>query len=256
VNSVRIASGAGCVNLVSTISIGATNHCNYYAMYSGMDPCVANPHGEVMTCAGFTGASPGARSKAAGYTLGGGGEVMAFFNDPQRAVDIWVNSVWHRTPILEPSTHDLGYGSAKACDVIDFGRGMMVPATTLVVYPYDGQTNVAPSFNGANEGPMPPAPSTGWPSSQPVSVHGKALAITEHILTLDSDATPIEHVWLDANAAIVEASMRKQLTNVNFLYANKPFAANTKYRVKVTGTYAGGMLAKEWSFTTGAARRF
>jgi hypothetical protein len=103
---------------------------------------------------------------------------------------------------------------------------------------------------------MPPAPSTGWPSSQPVSVHGKALAITEHILTLDSDATPIEHVWLDANAAIVEASMRKQLTNVNFLYANKPFAANTKYRVKVTGTYAGGMLAKEWSFTTGAARRF
>ena len=257
VNTVRVASGAGCVNLVTTISNGATAHCNYYAMYMRGDMCVADPHGEVMSCAGFTGASPGQRSKAAGYTMGGGGEVMAFFNDPQRAVDIWVNSVWHRTPILDPSTGDLGYGAAAGCDVIDFGRGVAAPADALVVYPYDGQTNVATLFNGANEGPMPPAPTTGWPSAGPVSVHGKALMITEHVLTLDGDSAPIEHVWLDVNATIVEQSMRRQLSNVNFMYANMPFAANTKYRVKMTGTYANGMpLSKEWTFTTGAARRF
>jgi hypothetical protein len=256
VNTVRVAAGAGCANLVNTISLGAANHCNYYAMYTSGNACIADPHGEVMTCAGFTGASPGARSKAAGYTLGGGGEVMAFFNNAQSAVDIWVNSVWHRTPILDPSTGDLGYGAAKGCDVIDFGRGVMAPATTLVVYPYDGQTNVPPSFNGANEGPMPPAPTTGWPSSSPISVHGKGLMVTEHIVTLDGDPTPIAHVWLDANATIVEQGMRRQLTNVNFMYANKPFAANTKYRVKMTGTYGGGMLMREWTFTTGAARRF
>ena len=256
VNTVRIAAGAGCVNLVNTLSLGAQNHCHYYVMYPNGDPCIADPHGEVMTCAGFTGASPGARSKAAGYTLGGGGEVMAFFNNPQSAVDIWVNSVWHRTPILDPSTGDLGYGAAAGCDVIDFGRGVMADPSTLVVYPFDGQTDVRTNFDGSHEGPMPPAPTTGWPSASPISIHAKAVMVTEHTLTLDGDATPIEHVWLDATATIVADNMRRQLSNVNFMYANKPFTANTKYRVKLVGTYAGGMFTKEWTFTTGAARRF
>lgn len=256
VNTVRVAAGSGCANLVNTISNGATAHCNYYTMYMRGDMCIANPHGEVMGCMGFTGASPGARIKAAGYTGGGGGEVMAFLNNAQRAVDTWVNSVWHRTPIVDPATLDIGYGFAAAgCDVIDFGRGTQAPANTLVVYPYDGQTNVVPSFNGALEGPMPPAPSTGWPSSLPVSIHGKALMITEHVITVDGEPTPLEHVWLDSTATNVDASLKGTLRTVNFMYANKPFLPNTKYRVKMSGTYGGGMVAKEWSFTTGAATR-
>jgi uncharacterized protein YkwD len=257
VNTVRIAAGAGCANLVNTISDGATAHCNYYTMYMRGDMCIADPHAEVMGCMGFTGANFAARSKAAGYTGGGSSEIMAFLNNPQGAVDTWVNSVWHRTPLMDPSSYDMGYGfAAGGCDVIDFGRGMTAPATALVVYPYDGQTNAPPSFNGALEGPMPPAPASGWPSGLPVSVHGKGLAITEHVITLDGDPTPIEHMWLDANTSNVDASLKYTLKSENFMYTNKPLTANTKYHVKVSGTYAGGMLMKEWSFTTGAARRF
>jgi uncharacterized protein YkwD len=257
VNTVRIAAGAGCVNLVNTISAGATAHCDYYTMYKMGDMCIADPHGEVMGCAGFTGASFATRSKVAGYTGGGTSEIMAFVNNPQNAVDTWVNSVWHRTPLMDPTSYDMGYGFAAAgCDVIDFGRGMAAPATALVVYPYDGQTNVWPSFNGAYEGPMPPAPASGWPSGLPVSVHGKALAITEHVITLDGDTTPIEHVWLDSKATNVDGGVASTLKSQNFMYTNKPFMPNTKYHVKVSGTYAGGMIMKEWSFTTGAARRF
>jgi hypothetical protein len=51
-------------------------------------------------------------------------------------------------------------------------------------------------------------------------------------------------------------SMQRTLMTVNFMYANKPFAANTKYHVKMSGSFAGGMFSREWSFTTGAARRF
>jgi hypothetical protein len=40
------------------------------------------------------------------------------------------------------------------------------------------------------------------------------------------------------------------------MYANKPFTANTKYRVKLVGTITGGTLMREWTFTTGAASRF
>ena len=39
--------------------------------------------------------------------------------------------------------------------------------------------------------------------------------------------------------------------NTAVLYG-APFAANTKYRVRITGTHTGGALAKEWTFTVGA----
>jgi hypothetical protein len=82
------------------------------------------------------------------------------------------------------------------------------------------------------------------------------LAAVNSLLTLDGDATPIEHLRFAPNATSVDASLRRQLTNVTFLYTHKPFATNTKYHVKVSGMFASGVLAKEWTFTTGAARRF
>jgi hypothetical protein len=254
VNSYRVPAGAGCQHSIPEIAKAAANHCVYYAGFMRGDMCIASPHNEVMGCAGFTGVNPGDRMKAAGYMAFGGGEVMAFVNDPQGAIDTWVNSVWHRTPIIDPWTTHMGYGSAANCDTIDFGRGTTPPPMdTVVVYPYDGQVNVPTAFNGQYEGPMPPAPASGWPSSSPISVHAQKLMIGEHVLTLDGDPTPIEHVWLDANATIVEQSMRRSLTNVVFMYANMPFTANTKYRVKISGTYGSGTVAKEWTFTTGAA---
>lgn len=256
VNNYRVPAGAGCATMVPEINKAATAHCAYYAMFAMGDMCVANPHLEVTGCAGFTGATPGDRMKAAGYSSFGGGEVMAFVNSAQGSVDTWVNSVWHRVPILDPWTTHLGYGSSatKACDTIDFGRGTTpAPNNTVVVYPYDGQTNIPLAFNGQYEGPMPPMPGTGWPSSAPISVYAQKIMVTEHVLTKDGDPTPIEHVWLDSQAEIVAQDMRRQLTNVVFMYANKPFEANTKYRVKVSGTYGGGALMKEWTFTSGAA---
>jgi uncharacterized protein YkwD len=253
VNNYRVPAGSGCATMIPEINRAAAAHCAYYGTYTMGDMCVANPHLEVMGCGSFTGATPGDRMKAAGYSSSGGGEVMAFVNSAQGSVDTWVNSVWHRVPILDPWTTHLGYGSSARCDTIDFGRGTPAPTNTVVVYPYDGQTGLPLSFNGANEGPMPPTPSSGWPSSTPISVYAQKIQVTEHVLTKDGDATPIEHVWLDANAEIVAEDMRRSLTNVVFMYANLPFEANTKYRVKVTGTYSGGPLTKEWAFTTGAA---
>jgi hypothetical protein len=253
VNNYRVPAGAGCATMIPEINASAAAHCAYYGMYMMSDMCVGNPHLEVTGCAGFTGATPGDRMKAAGYTSYGGGEVMAFVNNAQGSVDTWVNSIWHRVPILDPWTTHLGYGSSAHCDTIDFGRGTPAPVNTIVVYPYDGQINVPLSFNGANEGPTPPAPMTGWPSSAPISVFAQKIIVTSHVLTKDGDATPIEHVWLDSTAEIVAQDMRKSLTNVMFMYGNLPFEPNTTYRVKVGGMYTGGALTKEWKFTTGAA---
>lgn len=245
VHAYRLPAGAGCVTMIAEINTAAQNHCDYYAANSGM--CVASPHNEVMGCAGFTGENPGDRMNAAGYAGWGGGEVMAFNDDGAAAVAQWVNSVWHRLPILDPWTTELGYGHAANCDTIDFGGGGTgLPDDALVLYPYDGQTDVPVEFDGSREGPMPPAPSTGWPSASPVTVYARDAVITEHVLSVDGDTTPIEHVWLTGDDS-------NFLDTAVMMYANEPFAPQTTYRVRVVGTYVGGALDLEWTFTTGDA---
>ena len=250
-NSLRLPAGAGCVRMVPEINKAAENHCKYYVDPANEGMCTANAHNEVMGCAGFTGAGPGQRMAAAGYMARGGGEVMAFVNNPKSAIDQWVNSVWHRIPLLDPWTGDMGYGAAAgACDTIDFGNSAMgVPNTTVLVYPYDGQTDVPTSFNGQYEGPMPPAPPTGWPSASPVTLYGRMLNITEHVLTKDGDPTPIEHVWITGSDPMWGNYLRTSV----FMYANMPFEANTKYQVVMKGSSQAGPLDKTWTFTTGAA---
>lgn len=243
VHSYRLPAGAGCVTMVAEINTAAQNHCDYYAANSGM--CIASPHNEVMGCAGFTGEDPGDRMNAAGYQGWGGGEVMAFQDDGAQAVAQWVNSVWHRLPILDPWTTELGYGHAANCDTIDFGSGSTaLPDDALVLYPYDGQTDVPVSFDGSREGPMPPAPSTGWPSASPITLYAQEAVITEHVLTLEGDTTPIEHVWLtSADSSFLDTAV--------MMYANEPFTPQTTYRVRIAGSYVGGPLDLEWTFTTG-----
>jgi hypothetical protein len=98
---------------------------------------------------------------------------------------------------------------------------------------------------------MPPVPASGWPSGSPITIYAQKAMITEHVLTVDGDTTPIDHVWLDATSSVVADADRAGYTNNPFLYANKPLTPTTKYHMKISGTYAGGSLAKEWTFTTG-----
>jgi uncharacterized protein YkwD len=249
VNQLRVPAGAGCATFSQPIADGATKHCEYYAANSSNQMCIADPHSEVMSCTGFTGKGFGDRVKAAGYTGSPAFEVMAFVNDPQSAVSTWVNSVWHRIPIISPWVTELGYGAAARCDTIDFGRGKPLPDTTLVVYPYDGQTGVPTSFDGSREGPTPPIPATGkWPSGPPISLYAKKATFTDHVLTKDGDTTPISHVWLAP--ASVDAQFKNFLTDVVFMYPDAPLTAATKYRVHMKGSFVGGTLDREWTFTT------
>ena len=256
-NQIRLAAGAGCMNLVAALDTSATAHCNYEAANGSNATCTSDPHGEVMSCTGYTGATAQAREIAAGYPAAMAyTEVLTTYgNNPVAAVPSWIDTVWHRIPLLDPWTTDMGYGGAARCDVIDIGRGTSsVPTDAVAVYPYDGQTNVPPTFSGL-EGPAPPAPSGGFPSSYPINIYAQRLSVTEHVLTKDGDTTPIDHLWLDAQSSLVSAGLKGYFTDTAFLYG-APFAPNTKYHVKIVGTHTGGALNKEWTFTTGATRPF
>jgi uncharacterized protein YkwD len=253
VNETRVAAGAGCMNLVTDLVTSAQAYCTYEATNAADATCVPEAHTEVMGCTGFTGADVQTREVAAGYpqALAYTEVATSYGNDPTAAVPSWINTVFHRIPLLDPWTVDMGYGGATGCDAIDIGRGTSaVPTSTVVVFPYDGQTNVPPSWSGL-EGPEPPAPSGGFPSSYPINIYAQGLSVTTHVLTQEGDSTPIDHLWLDQSSSQLESGLQPYFYDTAFMYG-APFASDTTYHVQIVGTYSGGTLNEEWSFTTGS----
>ncbi len=244
-NSARVAMGIPCASLVLTLCTSAQNHCDYYTANQGNATCTASsPHNEISGCQGFTGADPGTRIRAAGYTGNGWSECMAFLGDPAGAVQTFIDTVYHRTPVLSPWYRDMGYGGGTGCDTIDFGPGASTPRTTTAFYPYDGQTNVPLSFDGSREGPTPPAPPAGWPSGYPITLYGQGITVSSHQIAVDGTTTPLAHEWLDGDSTLGATA--------KVMYTDAPLTANTTYRVTIDGTTSSQAVHFEWTFTTGA----
>jgi len=244
-NGYRAAMGIACATLDEAINLAAQNHCDYHTANSGscLDP---NPHKEVDAdppCENFTGVSFWERMSAAGYEGNSVFENMAFSNDGASATQQWIDSVWHRTPVLSPWVRHFGYGGAPGCDTMDFGRGPQTPNDVVAVYPYDGQVDVPVNFFGQYEGPEPPKPPTGWPSGYVIHIYAKNLTITEHVITVDGDAAPIEHIWITPGDS-------QFLSSEHVMYPHAPMQPNTTYRVQITGTHDGSPMNLDWTFTT------
>lgn len=249
VNAARLAMGVQCATMIPALNQSATSHCQYYAAHEGTSACFVsgNPHTEVSTCTQFfTGAQFWDRLAAVSYGATTMFENMAFLGNATPAVQVWIDSVYHRTPVLSPWVRDLGYGHTSGCDTMDFGTGAMTSATTTASYPYAGQTGVPRSFNGAQEGPTPPTPPSGWPSGYPITVFAKGLteASMTHTLTVDGSATPIAHQW------VTPMNSGGFLMDAYVLYANAPLAAQTTYRVQVQGSRGAVPVSFDFTFTT------
>jgi hypothetical protein len=251
VNQIRLAAAGSCMNMVPALNASAQNHCDYIAMNRGNSAC-GSGHDQVEGCTGFSGTTAQAREIAAGYprNLAYTEVLFNIGNMPARAIQGWLNTPFHRIPLIDPWTTDMGWGGGAGCDIIDIGRGTMpAPDNAVVVFPYDGQTDVPLSFNGL-ESPAPPKPASGWPSAYPVSIYAKRLTVSEHVITKDGDPTPLPHMWLDAKAPEVTSGLRGYFTSTAMMYG-APYEPNTKYRVRIAGTSQGGPLNVEWTFTTG-----
>jgi hypothetical protein len=255
INQTRAAMGSPCATEVPALITSATNHCEYYATnanVTGSCNSKSDPHGETSGCLGYVSSDLTMRMRAAGYMGQGSSEVMAFNDDPTQALAQWIGSIYHRTPTLDPWTRDFGYGSATACDTIDFGvgAGSSTPSTTIVSYPYDGQTGVGLNFYGGQESPMPPMPSTGWPSGFPIHVYMPAtnITLTTHEFGVDGGAMLSHQVMLPQNSMMY-------LVNALVLYGDAPLTSQTKYRVHVAGTrqnmsfFGGGSSSAQFDVT-------
>jgi uncharacterized protein YkwD len=204
----------------------------------------------------FTGVSFFDRMLEQGYSGMGGFEVIAFYNSPRKAVDGWMETLYHRIPIIHHDSGEMGYGSAcggpNAIDVIDFGipanHKYPVRSDLIILYPYDGQVDVPISWDGL-ESPQPPIPPGGYPSGPIVTATFVASMpqIEKHQI-LDPQATEIEHTWLTPGS-----DQHLSGTETVSLYPHAPLKADTTYRVRFTGNRDGTKWELLWSFTTSPA---
>lgn len=243
-NAYRRALGLPCLHVVPEIAEAAAAHCAYYVANRGA--CIGSPHRQVEGCKNFRAVRFSDRMRQAGYTGHPAYEAMTYLGAGARAVDKWMDSVWHRIPILSPWVSDVGYGSAGACDTMDFGWAAPGPVLPPVMYPYDRQTRVPVSFDGRLESPVLPAPPRGWPSGYPIIVYASDLKVTSHELR-DGKLGLVPHVWLTpADAAATHGILRNEV----LMYAHAPLEKHTVYTVVLEGERQGQAVRLRWSFTT------
>jgi hypothetical protein len=245
VNSYRRALGLPCARSVPEVASAAAAHCAYYITNARHESCIASPHREVQGCTDFHAERFGDRMRVAGYAGNPAYETMTYVGNGGRAVDMWVDSVWHRIPLLSPWVQDLGYGSVSDCDTMDFGWAPSGATTTPISYPFDGQTKVPRSFDGRTESPTLPEPPKGWPSGYPIMVYAAGLTVTSHQL-VDDKGVSVAHVWMTPDSASAMGLLRNELV----MYAHSPLRSGATYQVKIAATQAGKPVAIAFSFST------
>ena len=146
-------------------------------------------------------------------------EVMAYVGHGRTAVGQWLDSVWHRIPIVSPDVDEAGYGKSGRCDTMDFGLSTGTSEPRNLVYPFDGQTEVPRAFSG-RESPEPPAPPEGWPSGYPISLNAPGMTVREHTIVVDGGTENIPHIFI----APGDARAHDLLVDEFFLYTHRPLA--------------------------------
>jgi uncharacterized protein YkwD len=245
VNAYRKAAGLGCTTFNKEIAKAAADHCDYYTANSRKQMCISNPHREVEGCDKFHGERSSARLKDAMYTGMSAYEDMTYVGKGSKAVDMWVDSVWHRIPVLSPWVGDAGYGRAKGCDTMDFGWSSVPSEGPAVMWPYDGQAGIPRKWDGSVESPALPVPPRGWPSGYPIMLYMAGLKVTSHQL-LDDAGMPVDHTFL----APGDKDSLGILLNEFAMYSHEPLEKKTTYKVVIEGTRKDQPVHVEWSFTT------
>lgn len=234
------------------IAKAAQNHADFYVTHAAKYQAAGlSPHSEDASFGeGFTGVSFATRMKNAGFTGPPGAEVMAFSGSPQGAIQGWLETVYHRLPLVDPRTKLMGYGQADngsaRTEVMNTSPRGAKPTDPVVVYPWPGEQGVPRSWSG-NEGPQPPPPPTGYPSGPVITARMPTkTTFTSHQL-LDADDEPVPHVFLDANN---DPNMAAFDANAIAMYAHDPLPAAARFTVVLTFDADGAEQVLRWQFET------
>jgi hypothetical protein len=202
-------------------------------------------HKEEATGQGYTGDNVLTRAQHFGYPQRSMAEVITHRSEPVGAVADWIDSVYHRIPLLRGDLVELGYGDAYlgplTVQVMDMSYREKATGK-VILYPAPNQVSVPTAFNG-NEIPDP-APNASYPIGYPVTAtfDRNATVTIGAFHFRDPSGADLPGVTLQPNAPEMENS---------FAYlANAPLKPGTVYTADLTYTLNGLAGHKTWQFTT------
>ena len=252
-NALRAQADLPGAQLETHVVTSSQNHATYYATNAAAYANGLSPHEEDASFPGFTGVQFYERMSAAGFGGSPMFETMAFAGSPTGAVDEWLNTVFHRVPMLHPNMAQFGYGlstaDSRANDVADYASGAADDDAAITVWPPPGATGVPGSFDTREEGPMPTAPPGGGTTTGPiVSVYfstAASVTVTAHSIRDSSGAT-----LPDTLLAPSDPSFGAFMMGSYCFYAAGPAASGATFTASITGTIGGSPFTTTWSFTT------
>jgi tetratricopeptide (TPR) repeat protein len=247
VNQYRRLAGLTPVTVSSTIHQSALSHA-FYTLFNGASPNIRDLgiHKEDTSGQGYTGDNVLSRAQHFGYPQHSMAEVITHRSNPAGAVADWIDSVYHRIPILRADLLELGYGDAylgpQTVQVMDMSYRETATGR-VIVYPAANQVNVPVAFNG-NEIPDP-APKANYPIGYPITAtFDRNARVTIGAFRL--------HDPSGADLAGVSLQPSSETENSFAFLANAPLQPGTRYTVDLSYTLNGAAGHKTWQFTTAA----
>ena len=246
VNAYRQQAGVPPVTADPALAEAAEAHAWYTIFnYGQASEAGLGIHTEDPTLPGFIAASFLQRDRAAGYQGTRGSEVINHVFTPPAAVAVWVDSVYHRFPVLDRESQAIGYGEATvgvlAAAVMDIGIGPPTKGQPTL-FPPDGAREVPAAFIG-HETPDPAPTGTQYPVGYPVTLvmgSDSSFAVQGSRL-LGPDGKEIPGFALLPSQQLDQGEW-------SFM-ALDPLRTGATYTAEVTGTLDGQPFSRRWSFT-------
>ncbi|MGH7685694.1 MAG: CAP domain-containing protein [Candidatus Dormibacteria bacterium] len=246
VNTIRVQAGLAPVQLDQSLTNSAQSH-SFYWLFNNVASTVQGLgiHQETSGLPGFSGASPSAREAAFGYSQPWIAEDITHRGGVSAAIYDWLDSVFHRFPILRPDLRVIGYAQTQVGSITmqDMEFGYTPPGSAApVIYPAAGQTKVPDMFVD-NELPDPVPAGKPRTTGYPVTVtfaEGDTASMSSFTLA-GPDGVPLTSYLLSPST---------QTENSASLLPAAPLRPATTYTAHITGTVDGSSYDRTWSFTT------
>lgn len=254
INAVRALHGVEAMTENAALTDASFSHATFVAVHwDTLQAQAVSPHREVDGLDGFSGVTGSARADSAGYEGAVGSEVIAFQTTPAAAIEAWLETLYHRLPLLRQDLTEIGYADAatdsRTVNVAMVGRPLdanvrALEPTDMVVYPFDGATDVPFSWNG-REVPQPIPPPGGYPSGPVISLSAQGVLRVDHAEFFSSrGGAPLAATVLtqDNDAHLSPRDMS--------IIPWEPLEPGGSYVVIVSGEVEGTVFEHTWSFQT------
>lgn len=253
INYRRAQVGMSVLSHNTIIDIAAQGHSEYQRTNNTVT------HVQTVGMPGFTGVTELDRLTAAGYVFANAshayGEVISATQGQNGAymAEQLITAIYHRFVIFEPVFKEIGTGAATTSSgysyfTADFtannGYGPGLPAGSIAVWPYNGQTQVPVNFFSDYESPdpVPNLNEVGYP----ISVHAN---ISSTVTVQSFSVRPRGGSDLSVRL-LTHATDTETVQSGAAIIPLAKLASGTTYDVSFSGAVDGMPVSRSWSFTT------